>query len=206
MKTKIVLIFWILIFLGGCVQQIQDLNIEKSNIMDGKKVLMIVAPENFRDEEYMEPRNIFENDGLEVIVASKEVQEAKGMFGTTIKIDLDIEDVNVEDYDTVVFVGGSGSSVYYNDSIVLNIAREAYNKGKIIGAICIAPGILAKAGILEGKKATIWDSGNREFIKILEESGAIYTGADVEQDGNIITANGPHAAQEFGEKIVQSLK
>ena len=165
---------------------------------------MVVAPENFRDEEFLEPKKVFENNGAKVVVASKGVQEAKGMFGTTTRVDLDIGEVNIEDYNAIVFVGGSGSSIYYNDSIALNIAREAYTKGKIIGAICIAPGILAKAGILKGKRATIWDSGDNQHINMLKENGAKYTGNNVEQDENIITANGPHAAEEFGKKIVEA--
>ena len=105
----------------------------------------------------------------------------------------------------VVFVGGSGAQKYYSNERALTIAREAYEKGKVLGAICIAPGILAKAGVLKGKNATIWDSGSGEFVKILEENGAIYTGMNVEIDGNIITANGPHAAQGFAEAIIEKL-
>jgi len=184
---------------------VEQINIEKNNkIMEGKKILMIVAPENFRDEEFLEPKKVFEDNGVNVVVASKDVSEAKGMLGATAKIDLDIKDVNVDEYDAIVFVGGSGSSIYYNDENALNIAREAYNKGKIVAAICIAPGILANAGILNGKKATIWN-GDEQYKSILEKGGAQYTGNNIEQDGNIITANGPHAAKEFGEKILKSL-
>jgi protease I len=198
----------LVILLSGCTttQTTQtDLNIEKTNIMEEKKILMIVAPENFRDEEFLEPKKVFESNGAEIIVASKEVQEAKGMFGTTAKIDIDIEDVNVDEYDAVIFVGGSGSSVYYKDQTALNIAKKAYEKNKVVGAICIAPGILANAGILNGKKATIWDSGDGTYKKILEDNGVQYTGNNVEQDGRIITANGPHAATQFGEKIIEIL-
>ncbi|OYT43433.1 MAG: thiamine biosynthesis protein ThiJ [Candidatus Aenigmarchaeota archaeon ex4484_56] len=201
MNRSIILVILIcIIFLSGCTNE----NINKK-IMVEKKILMVVAPENFRDEEFLHPKEIFDRNGIDVVVASKGVKEAKGTYGATAKVDLDIGEVNVSEYDAVVFVGGSGSSIYYTDTIALNIARETYNKNKVIGAICIAPGILAKSGILEGKKATIWDSGNREFIKILEEGGAEYTGKNVEQDGKIITANGPHAAREFGERIVDAL-
>jgi protease I len=204
---KYIILLVLLIFLSGCTTQVEqtNLNIEKTNIMEGKKILMIVAPENFRDEEFLEPKKVFEDNDATVVVASKGVQEAKGMFGAIAKIDLDISEVNVDEYDAIVFVGGSGSSIYYTDQTALNIAREAFNKGKVIGAICIAPGILANAGILDGKRATIWDSGDGQYKNILEKGGAQYTGKNVEQDGNIITANGPHAAREFGEKIVEAL-
>ena len=174
--------------------------------MINKKVLMIVAPEKFRDEEFLEPKNVFEQNGITVYVASKEVKEAKGVFGTSAEVDTDIADVKTENYDAIVFVGGSGSSIYFEDQTALNIAKESYEKGKIVGAICIAPGILANSGILKGKKATIFDSGDGQFSEMLKKNGAEYTGSDVEQDGNVITANGPHAAEKFGKKIVEALK
>jgi protease I len=173
--------------------------------MADKKILMVVAPKNFREEEFSEPKKVFENNGLNVSVASKGTAHATGIFGSKVEVDIDIEDVNVNEYDAVVFVGGGGSSIYYDNQLALNIAKESYEKGKIVAAICIAPGILAKAGILNGKKATIWDSGDGEFSKMLENGGASYTGANVEQDGKIITANGPKSAKEFGERIVKSL-
>jgi len=170
--------------------------------MEGR-ILMVVAPKNFRDEEFMIPKQVFENSGFEVIVASKGVKQATGMFTATAEVDKDIGEVDITKYDGVVFVGGSGSSVYYEDKAALELAKLFYENNKITAAICIAPGILAKAGILNGKRATIWDSGDGDFIKILKDGGADYTGANVEQDGKIVTANGPHAAKEFGENIIK---
>lgn len=173
--------------------------------LTGKKILMVVAFEGFRDEEFEEPYKIFTGAGASVTVASWQTGEAKGMLGKTITVNTTVDEVNVDDYDAVVFVGGVGSKNYYNNKFALNIVRRAYEKNKIIAAICIAPGILANAGVLQGKKATIWDGGTGEFIKILKNSGATYTGANVERDGNVITANGPHAAKEFGETIAKAL-
>ena len=169
--------------------------------LEGKKVLMVIAPENFRDEEFMEPKEVFENAGAGVTVASKGVDSAKGMMGAIVTVDSDISETDAGDYDAVVFVGGSGASVYFNDKTAQNLARTAYEKGKIVAAICIAPSTLANAGLLEGKRATSFSSekGN------LEAKGAEYTGAAVEQDGRIITGNGPGAASEFGHKIAEAL-
>ncbi len=204
----LILSFVGLVFLSGCINREGISKEIKPNInMSGKKILMVIAPVNFRDEEFLEPKKVFENSGASVEVASKDVKEATSMIEKIkIKVDLDIEEVNVTNYDAIVFIGGSGASVYYDDQTALDIARESYEKSKIVAAICIAPGILAKSGILEGKKATIWDPGEGNFIEILKESGATYTGADVEQDGKIITANGPKAATKFGERILENLK
>lgn len=169
--------------------------------LSGKKILMVIAPENFRDEELLEPKDIFENAGADVTIASKGAESAKGSYGAVVTVDEDITDVNAGDYDAIVFVGGSGSSVYFNDETAHNIARQAYESGKIVAAICIAPSTLANAGLLEGKKVTSWSSEQNN----LESKGAEYTGAVVEQDGRIITGNGPDAATEFGQKIAETL-
>ncbi|GAJ17159.1 unnamed protein product, partial [marine sediment metagenome] len=68
-------------------------------------------------------------------------------------------------------------------------------------AICIAPVTLANAGILDKKKATVF----RSEVKAIKRKGAIYTGKVVEVDGNIITAEGPQAAEEFGKTIINLL-
>lgn len=162
---------------------------------------MIIAPNNFRDEELLEPKKVLEGYGTKVTIASQGVSEAKGALGATVPVDKDISEVNVDNYDAVIFVGGQGSSVYFSNSRALEIAKESYSKGKITSAICIAPSILANAGILEGKRATVFSSESSN----LEEKGATYTDEDVTQDGKIITASGPQAAKEFGETIAREL-
>jgi len=113
-----------------------------------------------------------------------------------------LRDIDVNKYKAIIFVGGRGSEQYFNDSEALAIAKNAYEKGKIVGAICIAPVILANSGILEGKKATV-SPGNENILK---EKGAIYENKSVIKDGNVITACGPQAAKGFGKEIADSLK
>jgi len=170
--------------------------------MTEKKVLMIIAPEGFRDEELLEPKKIFEANNVDVTIASKNTKIAKGMLGAEVNVDIDIKDVNVNEYDAIIFVGGVGSSIYFNDPLAHEIAKAAYEKGKIVGAICIAPSTLANAGILKNKKATSWHSEKEN----IQKNGGIYTGKNVEKDGNIITANGPQSAKEFGNTILKALK
>ncbi len=174
--------------------------------LSGKKILMIIAPRNFRDEELLIPKQYFESLGATVIVASKEHNVCKGMLGTQVQPDLALREVNVDEFDAVVFVGGSGVTGYYGDPEAHRIAREAYEKGKIVGAICLAPGVLASAGILEGKKATVWLApGYTLGVDMLVRGGAIFTDAPVVVDGRIVTANGPEAAKAFAETIAQLL-
>jgi len=187
----------IVILIAGCTQK------GESGMPDlsGKKVLMIVAPTNFRDEEFLQPREVLEGYGASITVASKGTRTATGSHGASVNVDLNLSQVDVENYDAVVFVGGSGAAVYFNDSTALGIAKDSYNRGKVVAAICIAPSILANAGILEGKSATAYSSEASN----LEANGARYTGEQVTVDGKIITANGPLAASQFGKAIAQKL-
>lgn len=97
----------------------------------------------------------------------------------------------------VVFVGGGGSKLLFNDADAIRIAQEMYRKGKIVSAICLAPVILANAGVLKNKKATV--SGQE--AKTIEVKGAIYTQPGVTIDWNIVTGNAPKSSQMFGETI-----
>ncbi len=167
-----------------------------------KKILMIIAHQNFRDEELFIPKKIFENEGYTVVIASTSLKPAKGMLGSMVTPQILIDKVKVDEYDAIVFVGGVGAQEYFHNTVAHKIAREAVSKGKVLGAICLAPRILAEAGVLKGKKATVWFSEG----KALEAKGAHYTGKPVEIDGKIVTASGPYAAEEFAKSILKLLK
>lgn len=167
-----------------------------------KNILMIIASQNFRDEELLKPRELFEKRGFKVTIASSSLNTATGMLGAKITPNLLINKVNVKDYDAVVFVGGTGATEYFNNPVALKIAQETIKQNKVLAAICIAPRILAEAGVLQNRKATVWTSE----ASALKRKGAIYTGEDVTVDGKIVTASGPHAAEAFATAILKLLK
>lgn len=163
---------------------------------------MVIAPSNFRDEELFHTKEVLEAAGAEVTIASRATGEVAGMLGGKATADIALSDVSAADYDAIVFVGGSGASTYFNDATTQNLAKDAAAQGKVVAAICIAPSILANAGLLEGKKATAFSSeqGN------LEAKGATYTGEAVTVDWKVITAEGPTAARSFGAAVVNAIK
>ncbi len=167
-----------------------------------KKVVMIIAQDHFRDEELLDPKEIFEKNGIEVKIASTTLDYALGTLGAKVKPDILLGDINVKDFAAIVFVGGAGASQYCDDAVAWKLAQEAINTSRILAAICIAPVTLAKAGVLKGKRATVWSSEAGQ----LKAGGANYTGSAVERDGNIITASGPTAARVFAEEIVNAIK
>ena len=166
-----------------------------------KKIVMIIAQNNFRDEELNESKKVLEDRGVDIKMASSSSNPAKGMFGEVITPDLTLNQINVPEYDAIVFIGGSGAREYWEDAQALSLARSAVDEGKILGAICIAPVILANAGLLRGRRVTVFSSE----VNTIEAKGAIFTGKSVEKDDNIITACGPEAAKEFGELLATTI-
>jgi protease I len=206
LKSGILIFFLFGIYSLASCREIVEVNSDvakQENVSEReKKVLFIIAPNDFRDEEYLYPREILEEEGVNARVASKSMDEACGMLGAVVEPDLLLSEVEVSEYDGIVFIGGIGARLYWNDEDALGICREAVDEGKILSAICIAPVILANAGVLEGVKATVWPSEKDRLVK----RGAIYTGKKVEVDGKIITANGPNSARDFGKKILEILR
>ena len=169
--------------------------------LTGKNVLMVIASSNFRDEEYAEPRKVLEDEGARVTVACSSLSTAKGKLGLEVKPDILIGDVKEGDFDGIVFVGGGGSKEYFDSPVAHSLAQSFYTHGKLTSAICIAPAILANAGLLSGKKATSFPSS----ADTLKARGAVFTNSGVESDGRIVTGSGPEAAKKFGEKLVEVL-
>jgi len=173
--------------------------------LNKKKVLMIIAPKNFRDEEFLEPKDVLEKANVEVKVASTTKGIAKGMLGANVDVETTVDEIDSADYDAVVVVGGSGSQTYlWDNQRVQEIVKEAESLGKTVSAICISPVVLARAGLLSGKKVTVFRTN--ETISELKKAGASISGAPVEVDGKIITGRGPEAAKEFGRKILDSIR
>ena len=168
----------------------------------GKKVLMVIASDQFRDEEYQKPQEILEGAGVKVTVASSSLHEATGTLGLKVKPDILIQEVQMEAYDAILFVGGMGATEYWENPQAHALARSCYESGKPTSAICLAPMILANAGLLKEKKATIWKDAVGDF----KTKGVVYTGQSVERDGQLITGSGPDAAEEFGQALLEALQ
>lgn len=166
-----------------------------------KKILMVIPPERFRDEELFETQKVLEAAGYKTVIASTHVGRcagSRGGFATSTQV---LANVAASDYCAVVFVGGGGSKLLYTDKDALNIAKEFSASNKVIAAICLAPVILANAGVLKGKKVTVCGKESTTVEKL----GAHYTAPGVTVDGNLVTANGPKSSTLFGQKIVEVL-
>jgi len=171
---------------------------------EGKKILLVIAQEQFRDEECFVPKQLFESAGVKVTVATESTKIAKGMLGGTIKPDITISETNIDDYDAIVISGGSGSKKYLWDNKELHdLVKKADARQKVISAICISPVVLARTGILKGKESTVFKSP--DTVRELNEYGVVYLDRDVVAD-RVITGLDPASAEAFGKAILEALK
>ena len=165
-------------------------------------VLMIIAPDGFRDEELFFTQEELEKAGHQTVIASLVKGVCRGSRGGSATATITLAEIKVEHYEAVIFVGGGGSKIYFTNRDALRIAQEMSEQGKVVAAICVAPVILANAGLLKGKNATVFGSE----AKAIQGKGAKYTGAEVTVDTNIVTGDGPRSARLFGRKIDECLQ
>ncbi|MDD1669371.1 MAG: DJ-1/PfpI family protein [Methanomicrobiales archaeon] len=168
------------------------------------KLLVIVAPERFRDEELFEPLAVLKKGGIAWDIASVRAGTCTGMLGGRCEATLDIARVKDGDYDGIVIIGGAGSPEFLWGNSRLHALVAGFAKsGKLLAAICLSPVVLARAGVLGGKRATVYRTA--DSVAEMRKGGADLRDDAVIADGIFITANGPAAARRFGEEIVTAL-
>lgn len=163
-------------------------------------IVFLIAPKDFRDEEYFEPTAVLMAVGHTIVTASSVTGTITGSHGKVATATVPITDVHAKDFDALVVVGGQGSYAYNTNQDVHRVIQDFYTNKKLVAAICHAPIILAKAGVLTGKKATVF-AGDKDELQSL---GVTYLAEPVVSD-TIITANGPHSATQFGQAIARAL-
>lgn len=163
------------------------------------EVLMVIAPQVFRDEEYAEPMRVLNERGARVVTASLEPGECIGKLGMRATAEVTVAEALAKTWDAVVFVGGAGAQVYFDNADAHALAQTTHKRGGIVSAICIAPSVLAHAGLLDGVQATAFPSQKDDLVA----HGARWSDEPVVVSGRIVTANGPEAAEAFGVAIAE---
>src|SRR5262249_30616565 len=172
--------------------------------LDGKPILLVVGPENFREEELDEPRDVLEREGADVTVACRRLGEARGMLGERVMPEVTLRDVKARDFDSIVVVGGTGSPKHlWNDDDLASLVRDVHAAGKVVGGICLSGAVLAGAGVLKDLEATVYRT--TESLEELRRGGAKFVSKAVVTSGNVVTASGPEAATEFGKALVATI-
>ncbi len=182
------------LLLGGC-----DPATEPSQQL---KVIMVRAPQYYCDEELFHIRAALVKKNIGLVVASTTTDEALGeRLGVKIKPDITIHEVDMKEFVGVVIGSGTGcKESLWQDENLREIVKLANAQNKFVAAGCNAPVVLARAGILKERRATVFP--NNENIMELKNVAAVYKNEPVVVDGNIITSRDLMALKDFAEAIV----
>ena len=163
-------------------------------------MIYVLLAEGFEESEAIEPVDVMRRAGLAVMLVGQNDMYVTGAHGITIKTDLLLDEVIKADMELLMLPGGGGYALLDGDERVHGLIDYAWENDLYISAICAAPAILGKKGLLKGKKATCFPG----YEKYLD--GADITGEKAVADQKLITGKGAGAAGEFGLKIVEVLR
>ena len=165
--------------------------------------MKVVVPlaEGFEEIEFSTIIDILRRAEIDVTVAGLKEGIINGAHGVRVTPDTSLDKIKADDFDVIILPGGNPGFVNLGKSEkVLKLVREMYDRNKYVTAICGAPSVLAKAGVIQGKRATIFP-GMEDTL-----TGAQYSDERVVIEGKIITSQGPGTAMEFAIKLVEVLE
>jgi len=164
------------------------------------RVLMPLA-EGFEEIEAVNVIDILRRAEVEIVVAGLKEGLVEGSHKIKVLPDTSLAKIDPRDFDGLILPGGFPGFVNLgNDERILNMAQEMDRAGKYVAAICGAPSVLIKAGVLQGRRATSSPAGKPQV-----EACAKFSEDRVVVDGNLITSRSPGTAMEFALKLVEVL-
>ncbi|TRZ54280.1 DJ-1/PfpI family protein [archaeon] len=160
--------------------------------------ILVPLVDGFEEIEVSAVVDILRRAGIEVTMAGIGGNIVTGAHGIRVNSDARMLDINADSFSGIVLPGGSpGTENLMRSERVTKIVDDFSKQGKLVAAICAAPRILAKLGLLKERKATIYPGYEKELGKPRNDP--------VVADGNIITSQGPGTAVAFALKIVEQL-
>jgi len=163
--------------------------------------ILVPLAEGFEEIEAVNVIDILRRASVEVVTAGLREGPVQGSHKVVVMPDTDLDKIDFYDFDGIVLPGGAPGFVNLgNDERILTAVREMNRRGKYVAAICAAPSVLIKAGVLQGRKATVSPSGKAEV-----EACAKFCEDRVVVDKNLITSRSPGTALEFALRLVEVL-
>jgi len=165
-------------------------------------VLIFLPKKDFNEEEFTIVRKRLQKAGKQIFITSDDHSACTGSKGMKVKSDTSFYNVHVNNFGAFILIGGIGSKSYWKHEVLHKIIKKFFEAKKVIAAICSSPVILAKAGILQNRKATCYLEDKMELIN----TGIDYQDKNVVVDGYIVTANDSRSALQFAEAVLHLTK
>lgn len=163
-------------------------------------MIYVFLAEGFEETEAVTPIDMLRRCGKEVITVGVTGKTVNGSHNIPVVCDITMDEVKTDSIEMLVLPGGLGGTKNLSaDKRLAELITDCNSKGIFIGAICAAPSILGKMGLLKGKNAVCYPG----FEDALE--GARVCDVPSVRDGNIITARGAGASLEFSYELISAL-
>jgi 4-methyl-5(b-hydroxyethyl)-thiazole monophosphate biosynthesis len=163
--------------------------------------ILVPLADGFEEIEAVSIIDVLRRADITVTMATLSSNPITGSHGIVIGAECHIRECSADDFDGMILPGGMpGSENLKQSDAVIALLRAFFEKGKLVGAICAAPMVLGRAGILKGKKATCYPGFEGEL------AGATILAQPVVTDGNVITGKGAGCAIPFALEIVRVLR
>jgi protease I len=169
--------------------------------------VLIVATDGFEEWELFGPKQILEQRGAEVALASPALTPIQATVhddpGKTIRPDVAIGDASADGFDALVLPGGVRNPDQLRmDREAIALIRDFDRQGKPIAAICHGPWLLVEADLLRGRRATSWPSIRTD----LKNAGAEVVDEPAVTDGNIVTSRNPDDVEAFTVALIELIE
>ncbi len=165
-----------------------------------KSVLLFLPALNFNEHEFLIVSNSLNTAGLKAFIVSDASFLCLGSNGLKVKNDVQLYNVHESNFSGFIIIGGSGTREYWNNLTLQNIAKRFVLNKKPVGALCCAPIILAKAGLLTEPATCFVDDR-----KALEREGIVFVNSPVVKSQKIITGQDPASSGEFIKTFLHEL-
>lgn len=167
----------------------------------GKRIA-VLAENNYQDLELWYPLLRMREEGAEVkVVGTGSAVTYTSKHGYPVTVDVSADQVSADDFDAIIIPGGYAPDLLRRYESVLRLVREAFQKGKVVAAICHAGWVPISAGILKGRRVTSFFAIKDDMVN----AGAEWVDAEVVRDGNLITSRKSEDLPAFCRTIIDSL-
>jgi len=164
--------------------------------------VLIISADNFEDTELLVPYYRMLEEGHDGDIASMKKGKIRGKKGYEVEANKALKDIHSGDYDFLILPGGKAPEAVRKEQKALEIARDFFDKNKLVAAICHGAQTLISAGVMKGRHATCY----RSVAPEMKGAGADYEDKEVIVDGNLITSRQPSDLPAFMKEIMKKIK
>lgn len=164
-------------------------------------MILVLLADGFEEIEALTPVDMLRRAGLEVKTVGMNGKIVCGSHKIPVICDLEPNEVNTDEVSLVIFPGGMPGSLNLDTHPFSDVIIKAVQQnGGRLAAICAAPLVLGRRGLLKGKKATCYPGFEKELLEAVTVTDAVVT------DGNITTSRGMGTALAFAKELIALIK